>query len=510
MKNKTYMGVSAGFHDAGVSVVDGAGNILFAGHSERYSKVKNDAELNDGIMQEALGYGMPDVIAWYERPWLKKTRQIYSGEWRKALSDKSPRAHLSPYFDDILVTSVNIDSTPTRSVRTYGHHLSHAAAGFQTSPFEEAMVIVVDAIGEWDTITAWRAWYDDDGHAQYQRIYRQLYPHSLGLFYSAMTQRCGLKPMEEEYILMGMAAYGKKDAYRDVWEMAIDQDHTQKFKRNFHAGIEYEFGAQYGKETLALATQLTTERFLETFMRKLACKPWALHLQNCVFMGGVALNCVANSHIRDIWNDMWIMPNPGDCGSSLGAAALAYGKKLNWQGPYLGTNIPGEYPSEDIIGELQRTGICGVASGRAEFGPRALGTRSLLADPRGKDIKDRVNEIKRRQKFRPFAPMVLEEHAHEYFKFPVQFDTSPYMQNTYKCKRPDLFPAIVHEDGTSRVQTVGRDGHPGVRDLLEKWYVLTDCPMLLNTSLNIRGEPMVNTRADADNFEREYGIRVCS
>jgi len=502
------MGVSAGFHDAGVSVVDGNGNILFAGHSERYSKIKNDAELNDGIMQEALGYGMPDVIAWYERPWLKKTRQIYSGEWRKALNDKSPRAHLSPYLNDVMPTSVSMDSRPTRRIRTYSHHLSHAAAGFQTSPFEEAMVVVIDAIGEWDTITAWRAWYDDDGHAQYQRLYRQLYPHSLGLFYSAMTHRVGLKPMEEEYILMGMAAYGKKDAYRDVWEMAIDQDHKQKFKRNFHTGIEYEFGAEYGKETLARATQLTTERFLGTFMRQLAGTRWGLHLQNCVFMGGVALNCVANSHIRDIWNDMWIMPNPGDCGSSLGAAALAYGKQLNWQGPYLGTNIPGEYPSEEIIGELQREGIVGVASGRAEFGPRALGNRSLLADPRGADIKDRVNEIKRRQKFRPFAPMILEEHAQDYFK--MDGDKSPYMQHTYKCKHPERFPAIVHHDGTSRVQTVGKDDKTGARDLLEKWYVLTDCPMLLNTSLNIRGEPMVNDRTDANRFEKKYGVRVCS
>ena len=506
------MGVSAGFHDAGVSVVDGNGNILFAGHSERYSKIKNDAELNDGIMQEALGYGMPDVVAWYERPWLKKTRQLYSGEWRKALNDKSPRQHLSPYIPEVLPTSHDLDMTCTKKIKTYGHHLSHAAAGFQTSPFEEAMVVVIDAIGEWDTITAWRAWYDDDGHAQYQRLYRQLYPHSLGLFYSAMTHRVGLKPMEEEYILMGMAAYGKKwemaDAYREVWEMAIDQDHKQKFKRNFHTGIEYEFGAEYSKESLARATQLTTQRFLGTFMRQLAGTRWGLHLQNCVFMGGVALNCVANSHIRDIWNDMWIMPNPGDCGSSLGAAALAYGKKLNWQGPYLGTNIPGEYPSEEIIGELQREGIVGVASGRAEFGPRALGNRSLLADPRGADIKDRVNEIKRRQKFRPFAPMILEEHAQDYFK--MDGDKSPYMQHTYKCKHPERFPAIVHYDDTSRVQTVGKDDKTGARDLLEKWYVLTDCPMLLNTSLNIRGEPMVNDRTDANRFEKQYGVKVCS
>jgi len=495
MKLGNILGVSAGFHDAGVSVINSQGDILFAAHSERYSRVKNDVNLNQAIINEAFSHGDISQVAWYETPWLKKTRQIYSGEIGKAFTDKSPKRHLSE-------VGVN------RPIQYHRHHLSHAAAGFQTSPFETAIVVVIDAIGEWDTYSAYRASYDRRGRAQYKRIYRQIYPHSLGLFYSAMTQRCGLRPMEEEYIMMGMAAYGDKSAYRDVYDMAVDADHKQTFKRNFHAGIEYEFGAEFGIETLARATQQVTERCLNTLMKQLAISN--PDIDDCVFMGGVALNCVANNEIREAWNRLWIMPNPGDCGSSLGAAALAYGKRLQWIGPYLGTDIPGFYPSEDIIGELQRTGICGVASGRAEFGPRALGTRSLLADPRGEDIKDRVNEIKRRQKFRPFAPMVLEEHAHEYFKFPVQFDTSPYMQNTYKCKRPDLFPAIVHEDGTSRVQTVGRDGHPGVRDLLEKWYVLTDCPMLLNTSLNIRGEPMVNTRADADRFEKKYGVRVCS
>jgi len=132
----------------------------------------------------------------------------------------------------------------------------------------------------------------------------------------------------------------------------------------------------------------------------------------------------------------------------------------------------------------------------------------LLADPRGNDIKDKVNEIKRRQKFRPFAPMVLEEHASRYFD--MHREINPYMQGTYKCLAPELFPAIVHADNTSRVQTVGRNDHPGVRELLEKWYVLTDCPILLNTSLNIKGEPMVNNRADADRFEQRYGVRVCS
>jgi carbamoyltransferase len=230
--------------------------------------------------------------------------------------------------------------------------------------------------------------------------------------------------------------------------------------------------------------------------------------ENLVFMGGVALNCVANSKIRSRVKDLWIMPNPGDCGSSLGAAALQYGKRLQWTGPYLGYDMGGEYPVDELLGELQTNKIVGVATSRAEFGPRALGTRSLLADPRGIDIKDRVNEIKRRQKFRPFAPMILEEHADRIFH--MHGDVNPYMQGTYSCKEPDKYPAIVHADGTSRVQTVGRNDHPGVRELLEKWYVLTDCPMLLNTSLNIKGEPMVNNRADADRFEQRYGVRVCS
>jgi len=161
------------------------------------------------------------------------------------------------------------------------------------------------------------------------------------------------------------------------------------------------------------------------------------------------------------------------------------------------------------LDHLLTSGIVGVASGRAEFGPRALGHRSLLADPRGSEIKDKVNEIKRRQKFRPFAPVILEEHADNYFDMPNGFSNSRYMQVISRCRHPQLFPAIIHYDGTSRVQTVSSDGS-GIRELLEKWYVLTGCPMLLNTSLNVRGEPMVNDRNDADRFEKLYNIPVLS
>jgi carbamoyltransferase len=203
------------------------------------------------------------------------------------------------------------------------------------------------------------------------------------------------------------------------------------------------------------------------------------------------------------------MPNPGDSGSSLGAAALAHGGRINWKDTFLGHEITGEYPVNTILNRLLSDRIVGVASGRAEFGPRALGNRSLLADPRGSDIKDRVNEIKRRQKFRPFAPVILAEQAELFFSMPRGFRNSPYMQSVARCRYPDTYPAIVHHDGTSRVQTVSDNGS-GIRRLLEKWFVLTGCPMLLNTSLNIRGEPMVNDRADADRFEQLYGITVCS
>jgi carbamoyltransferase len=489
------LGLSAGFHDAGATLIDNDGNILFAGHSERYSGVKNDADLNWDLMNDAFSYGTPEQVAWYEKPWLKKTRQLYSGEWRKIFSDDTPEYLIDyVYFDERMRT------------RYHSHHQSHAAAGFQTSPYDNARCIVVDAIGEWDTISVWDASYDNKGRAKYKKLWSQKYPHSIGLYYSAVTKYVGLKPMEDEYILMGMAAYGKSylTAYEENLKLVSNIEECE-FTDNLHTGIEEDYFVGVGDEyDVAAGAQKVVEQLLLGLTKK-----WCGTQNNLVFMGGVALNCVANSKIRAYCKDLWIMPNPGDCGSSLGAAALTYGKRLNWQGPYLGHDMGGEYPVDEIIGQLMSEKIVGVATGRAEFGPRALGTRSLLADPRGEDIKDRVNEIKKRQKFRPFAPMVLQEHAEEIFEM-FHGPDQPYMQGTYVCKKPNLYPAIVHKDGTSRVQTVGPNDHPGVRALLEKWYFLTGCPMLLNTSLNIKGEPMVNNRADADRFEQRYGVKVCS
>jgi len=200
------------------------------------------------------------------------------------------------------------------------------------------------------------------------------------------------------------------------------------------------------------------------------------------------------------------MPNPGDAGNSLGAIAAKRKTQLIWDSPYLGHNIDNQYPAEQLVDLLKKHKIIGVANGRAEFGPRALGHRSLLADPRGSEIKDKVNEIKRRQKFRPFAPAILHSQANDYFY--MDAPESPYMQYTMVCKKSEEFPAIVHHDGTSRVQTVSEYDSLNFYKFLKLWYEETGCPMVLNTSLNIRGKPMVNDENDAKDFEKMYGVKV--
>lgn len=487
-----YLGISAGYHDAALTVINDHGDILFAGHSERYSKKKNDPALHADLITEVneMGY---DHVAYYEVPWRRQLRCLFSGERFSKIwtTRQAVREHL-PDWDG--------------AVSSYPHHLSHAAGGFQTSSFTEAAVVVIDAIGETDTISIYHASYDKRGQAQYRQVWGQRYPHSIGLFYSAVTQRVGLKPLDEEYITMGMAAYGTDRAVREMWEQSIQNPYTATFNESYHRGTGSDWLAYHTNEDIAYAAQSIAEQLIMNVMRRARKLTGS---DNLVYTGGVALNCLANRRLGECFENIWIMPCPGDAGSSLGAAALAYGQRLNWNNAYLGTDIPGSYPVTGIIDGLLASGIVGVASGRAEFGPRALGNRSLLADPRGNDIKDQVNEIKRRQKFRPFAPVILEEHASDYFDMPRGWDRSRYMQTVAQCRLPDLFPAIVHVDGSSRVQTVPADGS-GIRQLLEAWYERTGCPMLLNTSLNIRGEPMVDTRADADRFEQRYGVRVYS
>jgi len=495
-----YIGISCGFHDAALSVIDDSGNILYAGHSERYSKHKHTKHLGIDIVEDALAYtNSRDIeVHYYERPVMKFLRQLRSGE--------------KPSLAGMLVKDTigrgllhKIQDGRGGKIHTHNHHLSHAAAGFQTSPYDDATVVVIDAIGEFDTISIWDATYDSNGKAVYKKLWGKKYPDSIGLFYSAMTKRVGLRPLDEEYILMGMSAYGEPKYLKEMLTLINDTVNID-FKENLHIGVGNDFISGADEMDIASSAQHIAEWLIKMVMSK------ARELgrsRNLVYGGGVALNCLANRLLGDYFENIWIMPNPGDAGSSLGAACLGYSKRVNWTNAFLGYDIRGDYPTNRIIDHLVTDKIVGVASGRAEFGPRALGNRSLLADPRGQEIKDKVNEIKRRQKFRPFAPVILEEYADTYFDMPRNWSDSRYMQVIARCRVPDLFPAIVHHDGTSRVQTVPKDGS-GIRSLLEKWYVMTGCPMLLNTSLNIRGEPMVNDRNDADRFENLYNVKVIS
>jgi carbamoyltransferase len=475
------LGINETTHDAAVCVIED-GKILFAAHAERYSKTKNDWFNNSEILDEALSYGKPDAISYYEWRWLKKYRILTKGGFG---GDR-------PFY---------LGYKPLRQVPRYSfsHHRSHAAAGYYTSNFRDALIVVLDAIGEFKTGSVWIG-----SEAEIEPVFKLKYPVSFGLFYSAFTDLLGLKANEEEYIMMGMAAYGDKERYYKKINSYFPQVTKQKY--NFHRGITDwdEPINEQDRFDIAAAVQ----RVYELRLWDLMCE-WKLKTgkENLVFMGGCALNSKANTLLWKIFKNVWIMPNPGDAGSALGAAAALYRGHVNWSGPYLGTNIGGNYPVDKIINALIVDKVAPVASGRAEYGPRALGNRSILADPRDPDIKDKVNLIKQRELFRPFAPVVMEEHASEWFDMDY---ASPYMQYTPKCLKPELIPSVVHADGTSRVQTVSAKDHPGLYKVLSEWRKLTGVPVLLNTSLNIKGQPMVNDVKDAELWSKYYGKDVIS
>ena len=481
------LGINGQNHDASMALIDGS-DILWAAHAERYSRVKNDKNLNLSIVKEMYEYGSPDRVVWFEKPFNKSLRKLYSGErpW-----------HCKPKEE---LQRLGLGHLPVEYVK---HHESHAAAGFYTSGFRDAAILVVDAIGEWDTVTIWHG--TDKG---LKRIWSKRYPNSIGLFYTAFTQYLGLKPNEEEYILMGMAALGKPILVDQLKEEFFDKFNGPDFKlkHNLHQGCRWwDTPEGVSKYDIAASVQAITEEYL------LKTVQWMRnHIPsgNLVFMGGCALNCVANSLIanKTSYFNIWIMPNPGDAGSAIGAVAALEKKQLNWTTPYLGTNIDRNLDIEGIVKELRKGKVVAVANGRAEFGPRALGNRSLLCDPRGPDAKARMNTLKRREAFRPFAPAILAEEAWKYFKMPVP--AAPYMQFVAECKQPTEFPGICHYDNTSRVQTVKYQDNPNFRAILELWHEKTGCPMLMNTSLNVKGEPLVNNLEDAIRWEQINGVKV--
>lgn len=465
------LGFSEGFHDAAIALVDHSGNIIHASHAERSSGIKNDKFVSEKQKQIVSNY-VVDTVAFFENPLLKRIRQLYAGQFKTAFRKR------------------NLSFNPDKY---YHHHLSHAAAAFQTSPYDEAACVVVDSIGEWDTVSIWKASYNANGKVNYKKVYSRKYPFSIGLWYSALTKYVELEPLDEEYIFMGMAAFGSYNS--EVSDQLTELLH----KRNNHRGIpEYSITAEKYQDVSATAQSILESELFKLFL--IARK----HSNNFCYGGGVALNCVANGFLMKTFPNLWIMPNPGDGGGALGAAALAYGRKLNWISPYLGEDITGYVDPTEVVSYLKNHRMCGIANGKAEYGPRALGNRSFLADPRCPNIKDYMNHVKRREMFRPFAPAILAEYADQYFAGPV----TKYMSTTARCIHPQEFPGIVHADNTSRVQVVHKDEPTALRPILEHWHAQTGCPMLLNTSLNIKGKPMVDTKTDALEFEKRYNIKV--
>ena len=438
-----YIGISEGFHDAAWAVVED-GELKFATHSERYTRIKGDKRL-------PMGFGIKDdeYSIYYEDLELKNKRRAEYG-----LSEK-----IAAFKTDTYV----------------GHHEAHMAAAYYTCPFEADATVVIDAIGEYDTASVW---------VKGEKVWSKQYPWSLGLFYSAITKRIGLKPNEDEYITMGMAAFGEPKINM--------QGITEQY---LHTGLPLKKWFWEKPEDIAASAQLAFEYEVQLIFAE--AKRYG---NKIAYGGGCALNWVANSKILHTLDKLWIFPSPGDAGSALGAILAHTKQKIDYPHTFWGYNIEGELNPNEVVYELLNNKVVGVANGKAEYGPRALGNRSLLADPRY-NIKNKVNRIKRRQKFRPFAPAILEEAYDDYFVG----HANEYMQ--FVCEAKHDYDSVKHVDGTSRVQIVKNDGS-NLRKILECWYEVTGCPMLLNTSLNIKGQPIVNDEHDAKQFEKKYRVKV--
>ena len=446
-------GFSHGFHNAAWAKVQGD-RILFAQETERVSRKKFDAEL--GFIPLTID---ADVHVFYENIYKKNDRRI---------SFSQPPAQ-------------------TKYLHQYSymrkHHESHAASAYYTAPFSEDVVcVVIDAIGEWDTCSIWRV---NDGILE--KVWSKKYPFSLGLFYSAITKRVGLQPNCDEYITMGMAAYG---------EPCVDMLWCFNDDVNLHKGFTLEAFKGETPEDIAASAQM----HLETEIIKIMAIA-STYGKNLCYAGGGALNCVANSKFAHMFDRVWIFPNPGDAGASLGCALAHNKRQVEFKDTFLGTMIDRRLNPREVVDHLLKHKVVGVANGRAEFGPRALGNRSLLGDPRY-NIKNTVNKIKRRQKFRPFAPAILAEYYDEYF----EGFANEYMQFVSWAKHD--YKSVTHVDGSSRVQLVYPNDDCRLRLILEEFFSRTGVPMLLNTSLNIKGEPMVDTWEHALEFEKKYGVRV--
>ena len=543
------LGISCYYHDSAAAILKD-GHVVAAVEEERLSRKKFD----DGFPRMAIDWCLKEAeitpeqinsVAFYDKPVLKferlldnyiavAPRGLYSflnviPKWlhKRLWIKEEIKKHIRGYQGDIIFPE---------------HHMSHAAHTFFTSPFDEAAILTVDGVGEWSTSS-----FGSAENTSIKLTNDIRWPHSIGMFYSAFTYFLGFKVNEGEYKLMGLSAYGKPKYYDLILNEILDV----KNDGSLHLNLKYfaftydkvmtnqKFAELFGiprREENVKAEQIhydiaaSAQKVLEDIMLKMVNH---VHkktgMKNLCLGGGVALNGVANYRIlkEGPFESVHIPPSPGDGGSAIGCAQYLYyihkkqrriivqdhAKRIQ-ENVYVGpsfsndeiksfleeNNIDYEYLTREQL--LQTTAkliseqnVVGWYQGKIEWGPRALGNRSILADPRDSKMKDILNEkIKHRELFRPFAPSILEEYASEYFDLTIP---SPYMLFVAKVKKPDKIPAVTHVDGTGRLQTVSREANPLYYDLINDFYKITGVPVVVNTSMNVRGEPIVNTPEQA-------------
>ncbi|HES60229.1 MAG TPA: hypothetical protein ENO18_07345, partial [Caldithrix sp.] len=562
------LGISAFYHDSAAALLKD-GEIIAAAQEERFTRKKHDYSfplhaVNYCLEEAQITPNQLKYIAFYDKPFIKFNRIL------ETYLTYAPKGILSfvkaiplwlrkkLWILDLIGKETNYKGT----ILFPEHHESHAASAFFPSPFKNAAFLTMDGVGEWATSSF------GIGENNHVKILSELhFPHSLGLLYSAFTYFTGFRVNSGEYKVMGLAPYGQPKYVQKIYDHLIDVKADGSFKMNmdyfnYAVGLkmtnhrfEELFDGPPRKPESALTQRemdlaRSVQEVTEDIMLRLAGHvKKATDQKNLCLAGGVALNCVGNGKIlrSGLFENIWIQPAAGDAGGALGAALIAHyhqdnnkrsinGKRDTQKGSYLGpaysdddinsfleqNNIPYEHFStkellEKVADHLQQEKVIGWFQGRMEFGPRALGNRSIIGDARSADMQKKMNlKIKYRESFRPFAPSVLADHVHEWFELDVE---SPYMllvadvcseklikltEEQKSLKGLDLLnlvrskiPAVTHIDNSARIQTVNRLDNPIYYDLINNFYKQTGCPVIINTSFNVRGEPIVESPSDA-------------
>ncbi len=536
------LGISCFYHDSAAALLQD-GRMLAGAHEERFTRKRHDPDFPKQAVEYCLREAKItaddlDYVVFYDKPLVKFERMLitYLATFPRSLPSFTKAMPVwmkeKLWVPNVIRKELNYDG----EILFAEHHQSHAAAAFLPSPYEEAAILTLDGVGEWATAT------QGIGRGnQIELVHEIRFPHSLGLLYSAFTYYLGFKVNSAEYKVMGAAPYGKPVYADKILSELMDLREDGSFKLNMkYFAYDYgltmtndKFAALFGHPVrageskmeqfhwdMAASIQAVTEEVVLRMVRDLHRRTG---MKNLCMAGGVALNCVANGRIvrEGPFENLWVQPAAGDAGSALGAALFAHCCVLKnprnfrmdhaYWGPQYSDSEIREYldarkapyktlAREEMIRETARLldeeqAVVGWFQGRLEWGPRSLGSRSILADARNKENWQRVNlKIKFRESFRPFAPAVLAEKAGEWFDIDRE---SPYMLLVCPVREGRDIPAVTHVDGSARLQTVTRASHAEFYDLLKAFDARTGCPVLINTSFNVRGEPIVCTPEDA-------------